>query len=68
LASTGRGFLCEIYVKGRALTHDPERTASYHTDSLIKLQISARAADLYKMSIAWSPTPGIRATQILLSA
>src|ERR1035437_3258201 len=44
-------FYVRSYVKGRALTHDPERIASYSTDPLIKLQISARVLlDLYKMS------------------
>ncbi len=44
-------FQVKSYVKGRALTHDPDRIASYGADPLIKLQISARVLlDLYKMS------------------
>ncbi len=44
-------FFVQSYVKGRALTHDAERMASYHTDPLVKLQISARVLlDLYSMS------------------
>jgi alpha-beta hydrolase superfamily lysophospholipase/SAM-dependent methyltransferase len=44
-------FFVKSYVKGRALTHDPERIASYHSDPLINLRISARVLlDLYTMS------------------
>src|SRR5712671_3041547 len=44
-------FFVKSYVKGSALTHDPERIASYRTDPLIRLQISARVLlDLYRMS------------------
>lgn len=63
-------FYVKSYVKGRALTHDPERIASYHTDPLIKLQISARVLlDLYKMSERLvADAAAIRVpTQVLLS-
>jgi len=63
-------FYVKSYVKGRALTHDPERIASYHTDPLIKLQISARVLlDLYKISDRLvADAVAIRVpTQILLS-
>jgi alpha-beta hydrolase superfamily lysophospholipase len=63
-------FYVKSYVKGRALTHDPKRIASYATDPLIKLQISARVLlDLYKMSERLVADAGaIRVpTQILLS-
>jgi len=44
-------FYVKSYVKGKALTHDPERIASYHSDPLINLRISARVLlDLYKIS------------------
>jgi alpha-beta hydrolase superfamily lysophospholipase/SAM-dependent methyltransferase len=44
-------FYVQSYVKGSALTHDPERRASYHTDPLVKLRISARVLlGLYQMS------------------
>ncbi len=58
------------YVKGRALTHDTERAASYHADPLIKLQISARVLlDLYRISDrVVADAAAIRVpTQILLS-
>lgn len=35
-------FFVQSYVKGAALTHDPERIKSYATDPLIKRPISAR--------------------------
>ena len=35
-------FFVQSYVKGAALTHDPERVKSYATDPLIKRPISAR--------------------------
>jgi alpha-beta hydrolase superfamily lysophospholipase len=63
-------FQVKSYVKGRALTHDPDRIASYATDPLIKLQISARVLlDLYRMSDRLIADAGaIRVpTQILLS-
>ena len=63
-------FQVKSYVKGRALTHDPDRIASYGTDPLIKLQISARVLlDLYKMSDRLiTDAAAIRVpTQILLS-
>jgi alpha-beta hydrolase superfamily lysophospholipase len=63
-------FYVKSYVKGRALTHDPERIASYATDPLIKLQISARVLlDLYKMSERLvEDAAAIRVpTQVLLS-
>src|SRR5579863_3944983 len=63
-------FSVKSYVKDRALTHDPERIASYQTDPLIKLQISARVLlDLYKMSDRLvTDARAIRLpTQILLS-
>ncbi len=63
-------FYVTSYVKGRALTHDPERVASYATDPLIKLRISARVLlDLYKMSDRLvADAAAIRVpTQILLS-
>ncbi len=63
-------FFVKSYVKGRALTHDPERIASYATDPLIRLQISARVLlDLYKMSDRLvADAAAIRVpTQVLLS-
>ena len=63
-------FFVKSYVKGRALTHDPERMASYHTDPLIKLQISARVLlDLYRVSERLvADAAAIRVpTQVLLS-
>ncbi len=63
-------FFVKSYVKGRALTHDPERIASYSTDPLIKLEISARVLlDLYKMSARLvADAAAIRLpTQVLLS-
>ena len=63
-------FQVKSYVKGRALTHDAQRIASYGTDPLIKLQISARVLlDLYKMSErVIADAAAIRLpTQILLS-
>ena len=42
-------FFVQSYVKGAALTHDPERIKSYATDPLIKRPISARVLlGLYK--------------------
>ena len=42
-------FFVQSYVKGAALTHDPERVKSYATDPLIKRPISARVLlGLYK--------------------
>jgi len=63
-------FSVKSYVKGRALTHDAERAASYHADPLIKLQISARVLlDLYSMSERLvADAAAIRLpTQVLLS-
>ncbi len=63
-------FYVTSYVKGRALTHDPERIATYGSDRLIKLRISARVLlDLYAMSARLvEDAPAIRVpTQILLS-
>jgi len=63
-------FFVKSYVKGRALTHDPARIASYQTDPLIKLQISARVLlDVYKMSDRLiADAAAIRVpTQVLLS-
>jgi len=63
-------FYVTSYVKGRALTHDPERIASYSTDPLIKLRISVRVLlDLYKMSDRLiEDAAAIRVpTQVLLS-
>jgi alpha-beta hydrolase superfamily lysophospholipase/SAM-dependent methyltransferase len=63
-------FQVKSYVKGSALTHDPARIASYHSDPLIKLQISARVLlDLYKMSDRLvADAAAIRVpTQVLLS-
>lgn len=63
-------FYVKSYVKGRALTHDGERIASYHADPLINLRISARVLlDLYKMSERLvADAAAIRVpTQILLS-
>ena len=63
-------FFVKSYVKGRALTHDAERAASYHTDPLIKLRISARVLlGLYRMSKRLVADAGaIRVpTQLLLS-
>jgi alpha-beta hydrolase superfamily lysophospholipase/SAM-dependent methyltransferase len=63
-------FFVKSYVKGKALTHDVERMNSYHTDPLIKLQISARVLlDLYQISARLVEDAGaIRVpTQVLLS-
>jgi alpha-beta hydrolase superfamily lysophospholipase len=63
-------FYVKSYIKGRALTHDPERIASYHSDPLINLRISARVLlDLYTMSDRLiADAAAIRVpTQILLS-
>ena len=63
-------FQVKSYIKGRALTHDPERIASYHTDPLIKLQISVRVLlDLYNMAERLvDDAAAIRVpTQVLLS-
>jgi alpha-beta hydrolase superfamily lysophospholipase len=63
-------FYVKSYVKGRALTHDPERIASYHSDPLINLRISARVLlDLYSISDRLvSDAAAIRVpTQLLLS-
>ncbi len=63
-------FFVKSYVKGSALTHDPERIASYRTDPLIRLQISARVLlDLYRMSSRLvADAAAIRVpTQVLLS-
>jgi hypothetical protein len=44
-------FFVMSYVKGNALTHDPERIASYSTDPLIKRPISVRVLlGLYRMA------------------
>lgn len=44
-------FFVMSYVKGAALTHDPERIASYATDPLIKRPISVRVLlGLYRMA------------------
>ena len=63
-------FYVKSYVKGKALTHDRERIASYHSDPLINLRISARVLlDLYVMSERLvADAAAIRIpTQILLS-
>jgi alpha-beta hydrolase superfamily lysophospholipase len=63
-------FYVKSYVRGSALTHDRERIASYHSDPLINLRISARVLlDLYKMSERLvADAAAIRVpTQILLS-
>ncbi|HEY4364503.1 MAG TPA: bifunctional alpha/beta hydrolase/class I SAM-dependent methyltransferase [Bryobacteraceae bacterium] len=63
-------FFVKSYVKGRALTHDTQRAASYHTDPLIKPRISARVLlDLYRISDRIvADAAAIRVpTQILLS-
>ena len=63
-------FFVKSYVKGRALTHDTARSASYHADPLIKLQISARVLlDLYRISARLvADAAAIRVpTQLLLS-
>ena len=63
-------FYVKSYVKGRALTHEPERIASYHSHPLINLRISARVLlDLYTMSERLvADAAAIRVpTQILLS-
>lgn len=63
-------FYVKSYVRGRALTHDEARIASYHSDPLINLRISARVLlHLYKMSERLvSDAEAIRVpTQILLS-
>jgi len=63
-------YFVKSYVKGSALTHDPERIESYKTDPLIRLQISARVLlDLYKISDRLvADAAAIRVpTQVLLS-
>ena len=63
-------FYVKSYVKGKALTHDRERIASYHADPLINLRISARVLlDLYSISErVVADAAAIRVpTQILLS-
>jgi len=63
-------FQVQSYVKGSALTHDPARIKSYHTDPLVKLQISVRVLlDLYKMAARLvDDAAAIRVpTQVLLS-
>ncbi len=63
-------FQVQSYVKGRALTHDAERVTSYHSDPLVKLQISVRVLlDLYKMAARLvEDAAAIRVpTQVLLS-
>jgi alpha-beta hydrolase superfamily lysophospholipase len=63
-------FYVRSYVKGRALTHDLERIASYHSDPLINLRISGRVLlDLYTRSERLiADAEAIRVpTQILLS-
>ena len=63
-------FYVKSHVKGSALTHDPERRASYHTDPLINLRISARVLlHLYRMSNRLlADAAAIRVpTQVLLS-
>lgn len=63
-------FYIKSYVKGRALTHDAERAASYHSDPLVKLRISVRVLlDLFKTSERLIADAGaIRVpTQVLLS-
>jgi pimeloyl-ACP methyl ester carboxylesterase len=63
-------FYVKSYVRGRALTHDPGRIASYHSDPLINLRISARVLlDLYRMSERLvADAAAIRVpTQVLLS-
>jgi len=63
-------FYVKSYVKGRALTQDADRSAEYHRDPLIKLQISARVLlDLYRISArVVDDAAAIRVpTQVLLS-
>lgn len=45
------GFFVKSYVKGKQLTHDPERIETYHTDPLITLPIASNVLiDLYEVS------------------
>lgn len=63
-------FFVMSYVKGKALTHDPARIASYATDPLIKRPISVRVLlGLYRMAARLvDDAAAIRVpTQILLS-
>lgn len=44
-------FFVKSYVKGKQLSHDPERIKSYHTDPLVSLQIASNVLlDLYHVS------------------
>lgn len=44
-------FFVKSYVKGKQLTHDPERIKSYHTDPLVALPIASNVLlDLYEVS------------------
>lgn len=38
-------FFIQSYVKGKHLTHDPERVKSYHTDPLVALPIASNEMD-----------------------
>lgn len=44
-------FFVKSYVKGKQLTHDPERIKTYHTDPLVALPIASNVLlDLYDVS------------------
>lgn len=63
-------FFVKSYVKGKQLTHDPERIKSYHTDPLITLPIGSRVLlDLYAVSDRIIADAGaiIVPTQLLIS-
>jgi len=63
-------FFVKSYVKGKQLTHDPERIKSYHTDPLITLPIGSRVLlDLYTVSDRIIADAGaiIVPTQLLIS-
>jgi alpha-beta hydrolase superfamily lysophospholipase len=63
-------FFVKSYVKGKQLTHDPERIASYHTDPLVALPIASNVLlDLYTVSDRIIADSGaiIVPTQLLIS-
>jgi alpha-beta hydrolase superfamily lysophospholipase len=63
-------FFVKSYVKGKQLTHDPERIKSYHTDPLVALPIASNVLlDLYTVSDRIIADAGaiITPTQLLIS-
>ncbi|TRX38009.1 alpha/beta fold hydrolase [Flavobacterium sp. ZT3R18] len=63
-------FFVKSYVKGKQLTHDPERVKSYHTDPLVALPIASNVLlDLYTVSDRIISDAGaiVTPTQILIS-